>query len=143
MVLREFVRAAKTVVDSGKWVTSVKRLPRTGGPFPMSRSRGLPLGAGWRWRALRIEAVGSLFRVMLAYRLDKPEFLAMVGADIGGDTLVLGTLAYRLHLALHAQATMVDTLGDNYREFNAQDLWAVFSLLAEEAERLHDALLPD
>ncbi len=52
-------------------------------------------------------------------------------------------LAYRLHLALHAQATMVDTLGDNYREFNAQDLWAVFSLRAEEAERLHDALLPD
>lgn len=105
MVLREFVRAAKTVVDSGKWVTSVKRLPRTGGPFPMSRSRGLPLGAGWRWRLLRIEAAGSLFRVMLAYRVAKPEFLALVGADIGGDTLVLGALEYHgTHPGWHVHA---------------------------------------
>lgn len=52
-------------------------------------------------------------------------------------------LAYRLHLALQAQASMVDTLGDNYSEFNGQSLWALFSLLSEEAGRLHDALIPD
>ena len=68
---------------------------------------------------------------------------APIGAAIPARDPNPDFLAYRLHLALQAQATMVDTLGDNYREFNAQGLWATFSLLAEEAERLHDALLPD
>ena len=72
---------------------------------------------------------------------------ATTTAPIGAATPVRDPnpdfLAYRLDLARQAQATLVDTLGDHYREIKAQGLWAMFSLLAEEAERLHDALLPD
>lgn len=52
-------------------------------------------------------------------------------------------LAHRLHRALSGLAQFTDSLGDDLIQLDRNDLWAVFALLADEAERVYEATLAD
>lgn len=100
MPIRGFIRSKKTVIDAGQW--SDAKLPRTGGPFPLSKNRSFRLGASWRWRAVKIEIDGKQFRVLITVHEHKQQFVAYCGAVIGTDMFVIGRLEYHAtHPGLH------------------------------------------
>lgn len=104
MTLREFVRTEKVLVEGGSW--SDKRMPRTGGKFPLSRARNFRVGApGWRWRVVQLEAWGRLHRVLVMYHAGKQNLVAAVGTHVGGDLLILGVLEHHsTHPGWHVHA---------------------------------------
>lgn len=52
-------------------------------------------------------------------------------------------LAHRLHRSLSALSGFCDSVGDDYIQIDRNDLWALFALLTDEAERVHEATLSD
>lgn len=105
VTLRAFAKAEKTLVDGGQW--SDKRMPKTGGKFPLSKSRNFRVGAsGWRWRVVQLEAGGRAYRVLIMYHLAKQNYLAVVGTPVGSDLLVLGVLEHHAtHPGWHVHAS--------------------------------------
>ena len=100
MLLRGFVRSKKTLVEAGQWTDT--KLPKTGGPFPLSKNRSLRLGNLWHWRLVKLECDGRQFRLLLTCHEDKQQFVAYCGATIGTDTFVIGRLEYHAtHPGLH------------------------------------------
>jgi hypothetical protein len=92
MQLRDFLAAEKTVDDAGAW--SDKKMPKTGGKFPMTKNRSYRLGSGFRWRVAEITAEGAKFRLLIAHNPWKEQYVAALGVASGGDTLVLARLEY-------------------------------------------------
>jgi hypothetical protein len=84
--------AEKTVVDPGSWQEG--KMSRTAFPMSKSRSRAYRLGAGWRWRIMRFYASEHDFRLLVAFRTDKEQFIAMLGMDDGGDMKIVATLEF-------------------------------------------------
>ena len=85
------MKASKTLVDAGNW--SDKRMPKTGGKFPLSKARSFRVGApGWRWRVLQIDAGGGHYRLLALYSVGKQNFIAVLATPVGNDLLVLGCL---------------------------------------------------
>ena len=52
-------------------------------------------------------------------------------------------LAHRLHRSLSALSGFCDSVGDDYIQIDRNDLWALFAVLTDEAERVHEATLSD
>jgi hypothetical protein len=104
VTLRAFVKAKKVLVDAGIW--SDKRMPKTGGKFPLSKARSFRVGApGWRWRVIQVEADGRQYRVLITYHPEKENYLAIVGTPVGHDLLVLGALEnHSTHRGWHVHA---------------------------------------
>lgn len=48
--------------------------------------------------------------------------------------------AHRLHRALSGLACFMDGMGDALIQIDRNDLWAIFAVLADEAERLYDEI---
>lgn len=104
MTLRSFVKAAKTIVDPGVW--SDKRMPKTGGKFPLSRAKSFRVGApGWRWRVIQLSADGASYRLLCLYHAGKQNFMAILATPVGGDLLVIGALeSHGTHPGWHVHA---------------------------------------
>ena len=93
MSLREFIKADKTVTDFGAW--SDKKMPKAGNKFPLTKARSFRVGTpGWRWRLLHISAGGQNYRLLVTYHPAKENFIALLGVELGTDTMVLGVLEY-------------------------------------------------
>lgn len=94
MSLREFILAPKTIVDLGAW--SDKRMPKTGGKFPLTRARrNFRVGlSGWRWRVVTVSALERTYRLLVMYHAAKENYYAFLGLVTEGDTLVIGKLEY-------------------------------------------------
>jgi hypothetical protein len=104
VTLRAFVKAEKVLVDAGGW--SDKPMPKTGGKFPLSKSKNFRVGAGWRWRVLQVEVGGALCRVLVMYQAGKQNYMSLVGTPVGSDLLVLGRLEnHSTHPGWHVHAT--------------------------------------
>lgn len=102
--LRDFVKSDKTLLDPGVW--SDKRMPKTGGKFPLSKARNFRVGApGWRWRVLQYEIGAAHYRVLIMYHYAKQNYTAYVGAATGLDLLILGALEnHSTHRGWHVHA---------------------------------------
>jgi len=109
MSLRTFIRARKTIEDAGAW--SDKRMPKTGGKFPLTKNRSLRVGAiGWRWRVVLLSAGANRYRLLITYHKAKGTYLAALGLECAQDTLVLGCLEYHAtHVGWHMHGCCVDT----------------------------------
>ena len=105
MTLREFVKAKKLLVDAGTW--SDKKMPKTGGKFPLSKARSFRVGSpGWRWRVLQVESASVQYRVLVMYHAGKRNYLAAVATSLGSDLLVLGVLEnHSTHPGWHVHAS--------------------------------------
>lgn len=104
MTLRAFVKAEKTLVDAGSW--SDKKMPKTGGKFPLSKARSFRVGApGWRWRVVQVESANVQYRVLVMYHAGKRNYVALVATPVGGDLLILGALEnHSTHPGWHVHA---------------------------------------
>lgn len=104
MTLRAFVKAQKLLVDAGSWTD--KRMPKTGGKFPLSKARSFRVGApGWRWRVIQVEAAGVVYRVLVTYHAAKLNYVAIVATPVASDLLVLGVLEnHSTHPGWHVHA---------------------------------------
>lgn len=104
MTLRAFVKAEKLLVDAGSWTD--KRMPKTGGKFPLSKARSFRVGApGWRWRVLQVETGGASYRVLITYHAGKMNYVAIVATPVASDLLVLGVLEnHSTHPGWHVHA---------------------------------------
>jgi hypothetical protein len=102
--LLEFVKASKTLVDAGAWTD--KRMPKSGGKFPLSKARNFRVGAsGWRWRVLEFACSTATVKILATYHAGKRNYLAAVGVPLGSDLLVLGRLEnHGTHPGWHVHA---------------------------------------
>lgn len=66
------------------------------GAFPMSAKpkRSFRLGSAWRWRIIHFSALEHEFRLLVAYRQDIDEYLAMVGMVVENDTRIIAELCF-------------------------------------------------
>lgn len=81
------------------------------GVFPLSKSpkRSYRLGAAYRWRVVKFDALGHAFRLLIAYRTDVDEFKAILGMDVSGDTRIVADLGFHgTHPGWHAHADCGD-----------------------------------
>lgn len=103
MQFRDFLVADKTISSPGVW--SNKKMPRTGGKFPLSKNHSFRLGTNWRWRVVDLTAGTSDFRLLIAYHEHKQQYLAALGVSNLSDTLVLARLEYHgTHPGWHLHA---------------------------------------
>jgi hypothetical protein len=107
MRLKEFLFAPKSIVDKGAW--SDKKMPKTGGKFPLSSSRSYRLGGRWRWRVVELKVGIREFRLLIAYRQSKQQYLAILGDFSGKDTLILASYEYHsTHAGWHVHGSCAE-----------------------------------
>ncbi len=66
----------KEDVSTGSW-SKGKKMPKTA--FPLRPSHAYQLAGTWSWRMVSFSAGGEKYRVLLAHKYEKQEFLAMLG----------------------------------------------------------------
>lgn len=66
----------KEDVSTGSW-NKGKKMPKTA--FPLRPSHAYQLAGTWSWRMVSFSAGGEKYRVLLAHKYEKQEFLAMLG----------------------------------------------------------------
>lgn len=82
-----WVRSAeKEQVSIGTWTTG-KKMPKT--TFPLRGNQAYRLAGTWTWRLITFVAASENYRVLLAYKADKQEFMAMLGHLVGREMTVL------------------------------------------------------
>jgi hypothetical protein len=92
MLLKDVVKAPKSGVKVSAW-TQDKPQRKV---FPLSCKAGgcFPLTRKWRWAVVEFDAIGSHFRVMVAYHVDLPVFQMVLGEALTNDTKVLARVEY-------------------------------------------------
>jgi hypothetical protein len=106
--LREFLHLPKSVKDAGAW--SDKRMPKSGSRFPLSKSRGVHLGIGWRWRVAAVTAGANEYQLLVAYHATKRNYFCVLAVNHDSDTLVLARLEYHsTHAGWHVHACCSET----------------------------------
>ena len=104
MKLKDIIRANKAVTDWGKWQEG-GRMPRTAFPLSKPRNRAFRLPS-YRWRIVQFNALGQSFRLLVAYRIDKEQYRAVLAADYGRDMAVLAQYEFHgTHPGWHVLAT--------------------------------------
>jgi hypothetical protein len=123
MSLRTFIRARKTIVEPGAW--SDKRMPKTGGTFPLTKARkSFRVGApGWRWRVVTLSASGQTYRLLVMYHAAKENYYAILGLVTSGDMLVVGKLEYHsTHRGWHVHSCCKELDMANAGRMKYQDM---------------------
>lgn len=69
-------------------------MPKTNSRFPLSKNRGIRLGAGWTWTVLNLSAGNKDFRMLIAYHVGKENYQAVLGYEFDADTHVIACLEY-------------------------------------------------
>lgn len=88
------------MTDKGKW--SNKKLPKTGGPFPLSKTKSVRLGDQWDTRFVKMSFDGHEYVLMIGLNQKKQEFAAYLGVRIGDNSLILARLEYHsTHPGVH------------------------------------------
>jgi len=101
--------AQKTALEWGKWQTG----GMTPAVFPLSRRRGrsLQFGSAYRWRLIRFQAVGHMFRVLLVYSLEKEQYRAILAREDDRDLSVIASYEFHgTHPGWHVTAACGDIL---------------------------------
>lgn len=83
----------KNVTDWGKWASG--RMPRTAFPMSKARNRAYRLGSAYRWRIVKFEAQGEVFRLLIAVNLAKEQYRALLGLEVGSDMALVAS--YEFH----------------------------------------------
>lgn len=82
-----WVRSAeKTHVNTGSWNTN-KKMPKAS--FPLRGSQSYRLAGTWTWRVVSFSVGSDQYRILLAHKAKKHEFIAMLGHLEGRDMTVL------------------------------------------------------
>ena len=84
--------ATKSNIRLGTWRDG--KMPRTAFPMSRSRSKAYRLGAGWRWRVVEFDANGMEYRLLIAYRTDKEQYMARLGVNDDGDMKIVASLEF-------------------------------------------------
>jgi hypothetical protein len=106
MRLQDIIRADKKVTDNGKWDTG--KMPRTAFLLSHRRSRSYRLGS-YRWRVLQFDALGSSFRLLVAYHFAKEQYRAVLAVERDRDMAVLAQYEFHgTHPGWHVLATCGD-----------------------------------
>jgi hypothetical protein len=92
MMLREFLTLPKTITTLSGW--SDKKMPKTNSRFPLSKNKGLRLGAGWIWTVIGLTAGDQTCRLLIALHSGKENYQAILGYESEADTQVIGCLEY-------------------------------------------------
>jgi len=78
--------AGKDQVSTGNWTTG-KKMPKTA--FPLRSNHSYRLAGTWTWRLISFAVSGEQYRVLLAHKAEKQEFMAMLGHLVDRDMTVL------------------------------------------------------
>jgi len=78
--------AGKEQVSTGNWTTG-KKMPKT--TFPLRSNQSYRLAGTWTWRLISFVVGTDQYRVLLAHKAEKQEFMAMLGHLVGRDMTVL------------------------------------------------------
>lgn len=82
-----WVRSAdKGEISTGKW-TKGKKMPKTA--FPLRGSQAYRLSGTWTWRLISFVAGKEDYRILLAHKDEKQEFMAMLGKLLDREMTVL------------------------------------------------------
>lgn len=104
MKLKDVIRAEKLVTDWGKWQEGGK-MPRSAFCLSKSRDRSYRLGA-FRWRIVCFQALGHAFRLLVAYRIDKEQYRAVLAVETERDLTVIAQYEFHgTHPGWHILAT--------------------------------------
>lgn len=106
MRVQDHVREPKTIVDAGRW----QRGKIGSSSFPLSRSP-IRLGTAWRWRVMKLASRLRSYRLLVAYREDKPNFLAWLALETASGLAVVCCLEDHFRpaeMGLHAHASCGD-----------------------------------
>jgi hypothetical protein len=119
--LREFLCADKNVTSRGVWAD--KKMPKTGGKFPLSKNHSYRLGLGWRWRVVELSCEITDFRLLIAFRASRQQYIAALGVVRGYDTLVLASLEYHAtHAGWHVHGYCGDPEGVHWGRMRYPDM---------------------
>lgn len=102
------IRASdKTILDWGKWDDS--RMPASAFPLSRRRQSSFRLGTAFRWRLVRFETCGHIFRLLLAFSLAKEQYRATLALEGDRDLSVLASYEFHgTHPGWHLLATCDD-----------------------------------
>lgn len=104
MWLKEVVLAPKSITDLGKWQEG-GRVPRTAFYLSKPKNRSYRLGS-YRWRVVQFTALGSAFRLLVAYHAGKEQFRAVLAVEHERDMSVLAQYEFHgTHPGWHVLAT--------------------------------------
>ena len=106
MRVQDIIGAEKTMTENGQWA-SVK-MPRSAFPLSHRRNRFYRLGS-YRWRVLKFDALGSSFRLLVAYHASKEQYRAVLAVERDRDMAVLAQYEFHgTHPGWHSLATCGD-----------------------------------
>lgn len=91
MRLRDIVLAEKQNVKWTQWKNG--KMPKSA--FPLNKNRSFRIRGKWRWCLCTFLCLGHSMRVLVAYRSDIEEYLAMLGIDLpDSNTRVLARFEF-------------------------------------------------
>ena len=82
----------KTALEFGRWETG--KMSRSAFPMSKARAKAYRLGSAWTWRVIKFDADGSQYRILVAYRTDKEQFMATLAVEDAGDMRIVASLEY-------------------------------------------------
>jgi hypothetical protein len=102
------IRAAdKSNLDWGKWEDA--KMPASAFPLSRRRQNSFRLGTAFRWRLVRFEACGHMFRLLPAFSLAKQQYRATLALESDRDLSVLASYEFHgIHPGWHLLATCDD-----------------------------------
>lgn len=87
-------------------------MTRSSFPMSKSRSKAYRLGSAWRWRVVTFSAGGADYRLLVAFRTDKEQFMAKLGLDDSGDMKIVASLEFHgTHPGWHLHHPNMDISG--------------------------------
>lgn len=91
MEIRAFLKAPKVITKAAPWkcgaVDSKNKMPKTA--FPLARKRSFILGNQWWWKLDHYECGPITGRILIAYHLEKANFIAFLAIDSAPDELAV------------------------------------------------------
>ena len=87
MEFKKFLKAEKTVIDQGKWITGKphKKL------LELSKGK-LSIGSQWIVRKIEIKIKEQCFQIIICIHEAKENYVAHLASKIGNDNLVIASL---------------------------------------------------
>lgn len=97
MQVKTFIRQPKRIKRVGKWrcgaVSPSDRMSKSS--FPLGgRKGGFVLGSKWWWRVDEIDCMGTNGRLLIAFNLEKGNFLAWLGIERGSEHIIAACYEY-------------------------------------------------
>lgn len=137
MIFKQFLRGEKTVTDAGKW--GMRKFPKTGGPFPLSKTKSVRLGDQWETRVVKLELDGHQYVMLIGVQHAKQEMLAYLGARIGDNSLVLARLEYH---ATHPGVHIHSCCGTHEPGWMSRTGHPGLKRIPAKARQKHNTMLP-